>query len=138
MTSLYALAFLTLLTHTQLSVLARYKYLAAIREARRAETKRQRATLGGHGSPTLEDDELFSIHPDSEAGDDLDMNEEGGYWDEEGRWWDASGRGGLFGREGVGSLTERKYLTLGWWFLNRGWRGIGDRVREAANEVFDG
>ncbi|KAG8687553.1 peroxin [Ceratobasidium sp. 423] len=140
LTSLYALAFLTLLTHTQLALLARYRYLAAIREARRAETKQQRAALGGlfFGTPASEDDDLLSIHPDSEAGDEMDLNEEGGYWDEEGRWWDASGRGGLFGRDGVGSLTERKFLTLGWWFLNRGWKNIGERVREAVSEVFNG
>ncbi|KAH7337403.1 Peroxin-3 [Rhizoctonia solani] len=140
LTSLYALAFLTLLTHTQLSLLARYRYLAAIREARRAETKQQRTALGGFffGTPAYEDDDLLSVHPDSELGDELDLNEEGGYWDEEGRWWDASGRGGLFGRDGVGSLTERKFLTLGWWFLNRGWKNIGERVREAVSEVFNG
>ncbi|KAG8709750.1 peroxin [Ceratobasidium sp. 395] len=68
----------------------------------------------------------------------MDLQDEGGYWDEDGRWWDASGRGGLFGRDGVGSLTERKFLTLGWWFLNRGWRSVGERVREAVGEVFDG
>ncbi|EUC61530.1 peroxin-3 protein [Rhizoctonia solani AG-3 Rhs1AP] len=114
LTSLYALAFLTLLTHTQLSLLARYRYLAAIREARRAESKEQRATLGSlfFGTPAYEDDDLFSVHPDSEIG--------------------------LFGRDGVGSLTERKYLTLGWWFLNRGWKNIGERVREAVSEVFNG
>ncbi|KDN42029.1 hypothetical protein RSAG8_07074, partial [Rhizoctonia solani AG-8 WAC10335] len=140
LTSLYALAFLTLLTHTQLSLLARYRYLAAIREARRAETKEQRTALGGlfFGPPAFEDDDLFSVHPDSEIGDEMDLNEEGGYWDEEGRWWDASGRGGLFGRDGVGSLTERKFLTLGWWFLNRGWKNIGERVKEAVSEVFNG
>ncbi|CUA72778.1 peroxin-3 [Rhizoctonia solani] len=140
LTSLYALAFLTLLTHTQLSLLARYRYLAAIREARRAETREQRSTLGGlfFGNHASEDDDLLSVHPDSEIGDEMDLNEEGGYWDEEGRWWDASGRGGLFGRDGVGSLTERKFLTLGWWFLNRGWKNIGERVREAVSEVFTG
>lgn len=88
-----------------------------------------------YASPSIEP---FDLHPDSEAGDEMDLNEEGGYWDEEGRWWDASGRGGLYGRDGVGSLTERKFLTLGWWFLNRGWRDIGERVREAVAEVFDG
>ncbi|CAE6484871.1 unnamed protein product [Rhizoctonia solani] len=140
LTSLYALAFLTLLTHTQLSLLARYRYLAAIREARRAETREQRSTLGGlfFGNHASEDDDLLSVHPDSEIGDEMDLNEEGGYWDEEGRWWDASGRGGLFGRDGVGSLTERKFLTLGWWFLNRGWKNIGEQVREAVSEVFNG
>ncbi|KAG9083541.1 peroxin [Ceratobasidium sp. UAMH 11750] len=139
LTALYALSFLTLLTHTQLSLLARYKYLAAIREARRAEA-RQKPTVGGlFYSPVHEHDDLFSIHPESDAGDgEMDLQDEGGYWDEEGRWWDASGRGGLFGRDGVGSLTERKFLTLGWWFLNRGWRTVGERVREAVVEVFDG
>ncbi|CAE6475298.1 unnamed protein product, partial [Rhizoctonia solani] len=140
LTSLYALALLALLTNTQLSLLARYRYLAAIREARRAESKQRRAASGGlfFGSPVSEDDDVLSIHPDSEMGDEMDLNEEGGYWDEEGRWWDASGRGGLFGRDGVGSLTERKFLTLGWWFLNRGWKHIGERVREAVSEVFNG
>ncbi|KAF8688663.1 Peroxin-3, partial [Rhizoctonia solani] len=140
LTSLYALALLALLTNTQLSLLARYRYLAAIREARRAESKQRRAASGGlfFGSPVSEDGDVLSIHPDSEMGDEMDLDEEGGYWDEEGRWWDASGRGGLFGRDGVGSLTERKFLTLGWWFLNRGWKHIGERVREAVSEVFNG
>ncbi|KAG8735443.1 peroxin [Ceratobasidium sp. 414] len=139
LTALYTLSLLTLLTHTQLSLLARYKYLAAIREARRAEAQ-QKPTVGGlFYSPEHEHDDLFSIHPESDAGDgEMDLQDEGGYWDDEGRWWDSSGRGGLFGREGVGSLTERKFLTLGWWFLNRGWRSVGDRVREAVGEVFDG
>ncbi|KAG8732875.1 peroxin, partial [Ceratobasidium sp. 428] len=140
LTALYALSFLTLLTHTQLSLLARYKYLAAIREARRAEAK-QKPTVGGlFYSPVHDrDDDLLSVHPESEVGDgEMDLQDEGGYWDEDGRWWDASGRGGLFGRDGVGSLTERKFLTLGWWFLNRGWRSVGERVREAVGEVFDG
>ncbi|KAF8597589.1 hypothetical protein BDV93DRAFT_369641 [Ceratobasidium sp. AG-I] len=140
LTSLYALSFLTLLTHTQLALLARYKYLAAIREARRAEIRAQATSIGGmfydaHSSPSIEP---LDLHPGSEMGDEMDLNEEGGYWDEEGRWWDSSGRGGLYGRDGVGSLTERKFLTLGWWFLNRGWRSIGERVREAVQEVFDG
>ncbi|CAE6436157.1 unnamed protein product [Rhizoctonia solani] len=139
LTSLYALAFLALLTHTQLSLLGRYRYLAAVREARRAESK-QRTTLGGlfFGSAASEDDDLLSVHPDSELGDEMDLHDEGGYWDEDGRWWDASGQGGLFGRDGVGSLTERKFLTLGWWFLNRGWKNIGEQVKEAVSEVFNG
>ncbi|QRW13582.1 peroxisomal biogenesis factor 3 [Ceratobasidium sp. AG-Ba] len=137
LTALYALSFLTLLTHTQLSLLSRYKYLAAIREARRAESKSKQKPHPFFSSPTHSHISLISSSS-SDVGGEMDLHDEGGYWDEDGRWWDSSGRGGLFGRDGVGSLTERKYLTLGWWFLNRGWRGIGERVREAVGEVFDG
>jgi len=43
---------------------------------------------------------------------------------------------GLFGAGRTG-VTERKYIILSWWLLHVGWRDIGDRVRNAVEEVFD-
>ena len=33
--------------------------------------------------------------------------------------------------------VERKYLTMSWWLLHRGWREVAARVRGAVEEVFD-
>ena len=45
----------------------------------------------------------------------------------------------LYGKEkesiGVSKETERMFLTMSWWLLHRGWRVVGDRVREAVEEV---
>ena len=34
--------------------------------------------------------------------------------------------------------TERKFLTLGWWLLNVGWKDVAERVRSAVEVVFSG
>ena len=44
---------------------------------------------------------------------------------------------GLFG-DGRTGRTERKYLTLSWWLTHVGWKEIGDRVRRAVEDVFEG
>lgn len=38
----------------------------------------------------------------------------------------------------VDEETERKYLTLSWWFLNVGWKDVAQRVRSAVEVVFSG
>lgn len=40
--------------------------------------------------------------------------------------------------EEVTEETERKFLTLGWWLLNVGWKDVAERVRAAVEEVFSG
>ena len=32
--------------------------------------------------------------------------------------------------------TNRRYLTFSWWLLNRGWKDLMGRVRNAVEEVF--
>lgn len=41
------------------------------------------------------------------------------------------------GRRGVDPLIERQYLTFSWWFIQRGWRQVNERVREATEEVLE-
>lgn len=38
----------------------------------------------------------------------------------------------------ISEETERKYLTLSWWILHVGWKDVGERVRRAVEEVFEG
>lgn len=38
--------------------------------------------------------------------------------------------------EQVTEKTERKFLTLGWWILNVGWKDVAERVRSAVEVVF--
>jgi len=40
--------------------------------------------------------------------------------------------------ESIDDETEQKYLTLSWWILHVGWKDVGERVRRAVEEVFDG
>jgi peroxin-3 len=40
--------------------------------------------------------------------------------------------------EMVTEETERKFLTLGWWLLNVGWKDVAERVRSAVEVVFSG
>ena len=40
--------------------------------------------------------------------------------------------------ESIDEETERMYLTLSWWILHVGWKDVGERVRRAVEEVFDG
>lgn len=40
--------------------------------------------------------------------------------------------------EPIKEETERKYLTLSWWILHVGWKDVGERVRRAVEEVFEG
>lgn len=36
---------------------------------------------------------------------------------------------------GVSKDDERKYLTFSWWLLNEGWKSVGERVKQAVEEV---
>lgn len=37
---------------------------------------------------------------------------------------------------GVDAEINRQYLIFSWWFLNRGWKRVRDRVEAAVKEVF--
>jgi hypothetical protein len=32
--------------------------------------------------------------------------------------------------------AEREFLSYSWWLLHQGWRGVGERVNRAVEEVF--
>ncbi|KAF9558985.1 hypothetical protein CPC08DRAFT_691571 [Agrocybe pediades] len=44
------------------------------------------------------------------------------------RWW----------LDDISEEAEGKYLTMSWWLLHVGWKDVGERVRRAVEEVFDG
>lgn len=48
-----------------------------------------------------------------------------------------SAEGGIWLGE-IGDELENKYLTMSWWLLHVGWKDVGERVRRAAEEVFNG
>ncbi|CAD6582113.1 MAG: peroxin [Cyphobasidiales sp. Tagirdzhanova-0007] len=41
------------------------------------------------------------------------------------------------GRTALDLQTEKQYLTLSWWFLQRGWRQVSERVREVTAEALE-
>jgi peroxin-3 len=47
-------------------------------------------------------------------------------------------RGDLWNSDGLSEEVESKYLTLSWWLLHVGWKDVGERVRRAVEETFDG
>jgi hypothetical protein len=36
---------------------------------------------------------------------------------------------------GVHAQAEREYLSMSWWFLQRGWRTVSQRIEDSAEEV---
>ncbi|KIJ28565.1 hypothetical protein M422DRAFT_235620 [Sphaerobolus stellatus SS14] len=118
LTILYSTTLLSLLTHIQLNLLGRYKYVQSVIDMEREEKLRERQSFeasvaglfwgGGDLTGTLE--ALEEEHITNTLG--------------------------LFGTGRTGA-TERKYLTLSWWLLHVGWRDIGDRVRASVEAVFD-
>lgn len=121
LTALYSTTLLSLLTVTQLTVLARSKYLRSIQQSaydeRIDELLQSQLSLSNlmfGGQNRLE--ELMS-------GD----------------------FGGLLGGEDMGVIdddiseeVESKFLTMSWWILHVGWKDVGERVRRGVEEVLDG
>ena len=118
LTILYSTTLLSLLTHIQLSLLGRYKYVQSVLDLEREEKLRERQSFEASVSG------LFW------GGGDLEGLLEGMEKD------DARDTLGLFGDGRTGG-TERKYLTLSWWLIHVGWKGIRDRVRRAVEDVFE-
>ena len=117
LTILYSTTLLSLLTHIQLNLLGRYKYVQSVLDMEREEKLRERQSFEASVSS------LFW------GGGDLAGVLEGLENDDERNML------GLFtGRTGS---TERKFLTLSWWLIHVGWREIGDRVRTAVEGVFE-
>ncbi|KAF8581206.1 hypothetical protein K439DRAFT_1636363 [Ramaria rubella] len=117
LTILYSTTLLSLLTHIQLNLLGRYKYVQSVLDLEREEKLRERRSFEASVSS------LFW------GGGDIAGVLEG----LEDNMQDPLG---LFGAGRTGG-TERKYLTLSWWLINVGWREIGDRIRNAVEDVFE-
>ena len=110
--SLYATALLALLTHAQLTLLARRKYVRSVRQMAREERRREYTAAFIYG-----------------AGGDVS----GGGWMDE----DNDGEEGDAEEEELDEEAEQRYLTLSWWLLHAGWKDVAERVRKSVEEVFD-
>ena len=99
---------LSLFTHIQLDILGRSKYIQSVLEQAYEERERERRREG------LTFAAIFSALEGQEFDPEL---QDVDYISEE---------------------TERKYLTLSWWILHVGWKDVGERVRRAVEEVFEG
>ncbi|KAG5636030.1 hypothetical protein H0H81_009330 [Sphagnurus paluster] len=112
LTTLYTLTLLALLTNIQFTLLARAKYIHHMRERARAEAFSIGDILFG-GDMDIE--ALLSGGKSSWGGQDAQ--------DEE---------------EQITDDVESRFLTMSWWILHMGWKDIGERVRRAVEEVFEG
>ncbi|KAI0061109.1 hypothetical protein BV25DRAFT_1917083 [Artomyces pyxidatus] len=120
LTVMYSMTLLSVFTNIQLSLLGRYKYVQSVMQLEREEE--ERSSLISETSIAS----LFFASPRHSF--DIESLLFGkGEWEDDSIW-----------REGVDEETERKYLTLSWWILNVGWKDVGERVRRAVEEVFEG
>ncbi|KAF8509650.1 Peroxin-3 [Hysterangium stoloniferum] len=118
LTILYSTTLLSLLTHIQLNLLGRYKYVQSVLDLEKEEKlKEQQSFQASVSSLFWGDGDLAGVLEGLENDEVTDTL-------------------GLFGTGRTG-VTERKYLTLSWWLIYVGWRDIGDRVRTAVEEIFD-
>ncbi|KAG8933352.1 peroxin [Tulasnella sp. 418] len=132
-TLIYCMTLLSLQTHIQLNILASHKYVQSILELEKEEKQEQAA------DSTFADFLLFGgssaneIHHHLElGGGELDWGEtdDDDYVDDQ----SVRPRKKILR---VSDLTERKYLTLSWWLLNVGWKGVMNKVEKAVHKVFD-
>ena len=107
--------------------------MAAVLEQEREESIRER--LGAELTTTNLLFGSFGLGP--AASSNLEDLLSGGavHEDEEG---EGVTRGDLWSSEGLSEEVESKYLTLSWWLLHVGWKDVGERVRRAVEETFDG
>ena len=116
---LYSTTLLSLLAVLQLTLLAQAKYIHSIVQLERDERLRERLeaqfTLGSM---------LFG----SRVG--LQEFPEGGINGE------AEAR--VEGGEPMSEEVESRFLTMSWWILHVGWKGVGERVWGGVEEAFDG
>jgi len=119
LTALYSTTLLSLLTTLQLTLLARSKYVSSVYAQEREDRLREKLEAQLSVSNLLFGslgggggmDSLF----------DMDADEDNAALE-----WTVS------------DDLETKYLTLSWWLLHVGWKDVGERVRRAVQEVFEG
>lgn len=69
--------------------------------------------------------------------EDFDADEEEDGAEEAQLFGDKPGYPGVWMGE-INEEIESKYLTMSWWLLHVGWKDVGERVRRAVEEVFNG
>jgi len=107
LTIIYATSLLAILTHIQLNLIGRAKYLRSIWEMDRKEREESGATVGGFIWETLSGTFLGSKPEEPESPP-------------------AGAR--------LSEVTEKKFLLLSWWLTHRGWRQIGHTLEQAFEE----
>lgn len=114
LTILYTITLLTLQTHIQLNLLGKHKYIQSVRELDREENAQRHA----QHSSALEGSFLSILTPFLFAAEDSETD--------------------TSSEDIVDEEIERQYVTFSWWLIHIGWREVGERVRSAVEEVFDG
>lgn len=104
LTIIYATSLLTILTHIQLNLIGRTKYLASVAQMGRMEHEEEDTTIG-------------SLFWETVVGTFFDGNSAKP---------EATTKSPSLSEE-----TERKYLLLSWWLTHRGWRQVGHAIRQA-------
>ncbi|KAI5474393.1 hypothetical protein MNV49_003391 [Pseudohyphozyma bogoriensis] len=105
-TSIYLLTLFTLQTHVQLNLLGRTAYVSSVLSSL------PQSSSSSLSLPSQEDAER-----DLENAFGLGLGIDGA------------------GKEEERKEVERKYLTFSWWVLNEGWKLVGERVRQAVEDV---
>ncbi|KZT43283.1 hypothetical protein SISSUDRAFT_1014227 [Sistotremastrum suecicum HHB10207 ss-3] len=114
LTVLYSTTFLTLLTHIQLNLIGRHKYVQSILQLEREEKLRERVEFDlsvgslfwGSGGAQLEIDEAGVAL----RAEQVEVSEE----------------------------TERMYLTVSWWLVHMSWRELGESIRKSVEQNLEG
>jgi peroxin-3 len=131
---LYSITLLCLFTTLQLTLLARSKYVASILEQERDERVREELAAGLTTTNLL----FGSLGLGPAAGLRLESLLSGGYADGDDLDGERALEGETWRLEHIDEDAESKYLTLSWWLLHVGWKDVGERVRRAVDETFEG
>ncbi|KAG5642120.1 hypothetical protein DXG03_003591 [Asterophora parasitica] len=121
LTTLYATTLLALLTSTQLTLLARHKYVSSIRQLERDERINE-ALQSQFSLTSLLLSSVTGRGVEDLLSGDIALLEEG---HGEGEGW-------------ISEDVESRFLTLSWWILHVGWKDVAERVRRAVEDVFEG
>ncbi|KAF8310422.1 hypothetical protein DL93DRAFT_2084612 [Clavulina sp. PMI_390] len=125
LTLIYSISLLSIFTHIQLNLLGTRKYIHSVRQlARQSQSPSSDASFSPFGSYVAASSlaALFFGSTADLVGDDWETSEDADHASE----WE------------VTEETERKFLTMGWWLLNVGWKDVGERVRSAMDDVLSG
>jgi len=109
LTIIYATSLLTILTHIQLNLIGRAKYLKSVMQMNQKQQDENEFSVG-----SLIWDTVASSFFDTRSSEVQQVYPPGTQLTEE---------------------TERKYLLLSWWFTHRGWRQIGHATRQVIEEA---
>ena len=110
LTTVYSMSLLCLFTHIQYSILGRAGYIQSVLQLARDEIERERLQSRLSLISLFWASDLEEQNPDDELQNVPPLSEDA-------TW---------------------KYLTLSWWLLHVGWKDVGERVRRAVEEVFEG